>query len=397
MKGWKQMRISDIVEPLTKVDPRKTPGETFEYIDVSSVSRFTSCVESTSTVQGCKAPSRARRQVHAGDVLFATIRPTLKRIAIVPQELDNAVCSTGYFVLRPNSRITSRFLFYSLFNQSFMDRMASLQRGASYPAVSDRDVKEHLLPLPPLPEQERIVGILDEAFAAIDTATQNTQKNLNNAKELFERLLDTEFETGKQTWVSEKFGSLCDFVRGPFGGSLKKSCFVESGFAVYEQQHAINNQFEKIRYFVDEQKFLSMSRFELRPGDLIMSCSGTMGKVAIAPQKIQPGIINQALLKLTPQSCLLAEFLRYWMQSKDFQEQIAEQSKGAAIKNVASVKILKEISVPLPPIEVQRSLVLRILDLRAKAETLFSSLEQKLSSLSDLKQSLLQKAFSGKL
>ena len=79
-------------------------------------------------------------------------------------------------------------------------------------------------------------------------------------------------------WKPKKLGDLCDFVRGPFGGSLKKSCFVDDGFAVYEQQHAIKNQFKEIRYFVDRKKFDEMQRFELFPGDLIMSCSGDDGQ-----------------------------------------------------------------------------------------------------------------------
>jgi type I restriction enzyme S subunit len=76
-----------------------------------------------------------------------------------------------------------------------------------------------------------------------------------------------------------RLGSVCNFVRGPFGGALKKEFFVKDGYAVYEQQHAIYNQFDDIRYFIDENKFKAMQRFELASGDLIMSCSGTMGNV----------------------------------------------------------------------------------------------------------------------
>lgn len=106
------------------------------------------------------------------------------------------------------------------------------------------------------------------------------------------------------SWPTVKLGDVCQFVRGPFGGALKKEFFTEDGYAVYEQQHAIYDQFENIRYFVDENKFNEMKRFELREGDLIMSCSGTMGKVAIVPAEIKKGIINQALLKLTPNKVL---------------------------------------------------------------------------------------------
>jgi len=79
---------------------------------------------------------------------------------------------------------------------------------------------------------------------------------------------------------------------GYTSGSLRKDIFKSEGYAVYEQQHAIYNQFNKIRYFIDEKKFQEMKRFELKPKELIMSCSGTMGKIAIAPKNIERGIIN---------------------------------------------------------------------------------------------------------
>ncbi|MDB4310393.1 restriction endonuclease subunit S [Akkermansiaceae bacterium] len=153
----------------------------------------------------------------------------------------------------------------------------------------------------------------------------------------------------REGWERLELGRLCNFVRGPFGGSLKKSSFVEEGYAVYEQQHAINDQFSKIRYYVDKAKFNEMERFELKAGDIIMSCSGTMGKVALVPDGHPKGIINQALLKLTPTNAITGEFLLQWMQSPDFYDQLNKYSKGVAIKNVASVKTLKTIQIPLPP------------------------------------------------
>src|ERR1035437_159906 len=117
----------------------------------------------------------------------------------------------------------------------------------------------------------------------------------------------------KAGWQLRKLGDVCRFVRGPFGGSLKKGVFVADGYAVYEQSHAIYEQFEEIRYFADDDKFREMQRFEIHSNDLIMSCSGTMGKVAIVPEGIWRGIINQALLKLSPSSAISSHFLKYWM------------------------------------------------------------------------------------
>jgi type I restriction enzyme S subunit len=162
------------------------------------------------------------------------------------------------------------------------------------------------------------------------------------------------------TWEMVELGSLCDFVRGPFGGSLKKEIFVNDGYAVYEQSHAIYNQFDNFRYFIDKEKFKEMKRFEVFPNDIIMSCSGTMGKVAIVPDYARNGIINQALLKLTAKEELIPSFLKLWMGSENFQYQLNSNVYGAAIVNVASVSTLKELKIPFLPIEIQRQIVSRI-------------------------------------
>lgn len=194
----------------------------------------------------------------------------------------------------------------------------------------------------------------------------------------------------------KKLGELCDFVRGPFGGSLKKNCFKEDGYAVYEQQHAIYNQFDEIRYFIDEDKFEEMKRFELKSGDLIMSCSGTMGKVAIVPDGVKQGIINQALLKLTPNLNLDVEYLRYWMQGPSFTEGLEKHTVGAAIKNVASVKILKTIELPAPTLTEQKQIVAILDKAFAAIDQAKANIEKNIQNAKELFQSKLNEIFSQK-
>ncbi|MBU1697479.1 MAG: restriction endonuclease subunit S, partial [Proteobacteria bacterium] len=199
----------------------------------------------------------------------------------------------------------------------------------------------------------------------------------------------------KTGWKIKKLGEVCEFVRGPFGGSLKKNIFRSDGYAVYEQKHAIYDRFDNVRYFIDENKFNEMKRFELNSGDLIMSCSGTIGKIAIVPENIKKGIINQALLKLSPSKKVSTVFLKLWMQSESFKDSLNEYSQGAAIKNVASVAILKNIQVPLPALPEQK----RIVAILNKAFTTIAkakaNAEENLKNAKALFESYLQGVFKG--
>jgi type I restriction enzyme S subunit len=199
-----------------------------------------------------------------------------------------------------------------------------------------------------------------------------------------------------KNWEKKKLGDICNFVRGPFGGSLKKNIFKSDGYAVYEQQHAIYDQFDDIRYFIDEKKFNEMKRFELNSGDLIMSCSGTMGKIAIVPEKIKKGIINQALLKLSPSKKVSNVFLKLWMQSENFQDSLKEYSGGAAIQNVASVSILKQIEIPLPPLPEQQRIVAIIYEAFAAIAKVKANAEQNLKNAKELFDVYLHKYYASK-
>jgi len=336
-----------------------------------------------------------------GDVLLAKITPCFENGKLgIASGLSHGIGfgSTEFFVFRPGSSVDKEYLYYYLSRADFRDEGAERMGGAvGQQRVPKEFIENYPIPVPPLPEQQRLVGILDKAFAGIATARSNTEKNLQNARALFESHLQSVFTRRGEGWVDTELGDVCGFVRGPFGGSLKKSIFVADGFAVYEQQHAICNQFDDVRYFIDKAKFKEMKRFELLPNDLIMSCSGTMGRVAIVPKGIKQGIINQALLKLTPTASISSTFLKFWMESGAFQNALKEYSGGAAIQNVASVKILKEIRVPLPSINEQEHVVDKLDDLRKETRSIEAVYQQKLAALDELKTSLLHRAFSGEL
>ena len=178
-KSWKSESISNIVENTKQIDPRKTPNLSFKYIDVSGISNEFFKIIEYRTYNGSKAPSRARKLIQANDVIFATVRPTLKRIAYVDEDYDGKVCSTAFCVLRSKKNVlSSRYLYYCVQNDEYIEELAKLQRGASYPAVTDGDIKRQQIPLPKVKEQKEIANVLfsiDKKLAQVESRKQTLQ------------------------------------------------------------------------------------------------------------------------------------------------------------------------------------------------------------------------------
>ena len=134
---------------------------TLEYIDLSSVDRDLHIITQTTTVNQENAPSRAQQIVQTNDVLFGSTRPMLKRSCFVTSEYDGQVCSTGFCVLRANkNKVLPAWIYYMISTADFYSHVELFQKGASYPAISDADIKRYEIPLPSLAEQEKIVNIL---------------------------------------------------------------------------------------------------------------------------------------------------------------------------------------------------------------------------------------------
>ena len=253
---------------------------------------------------------------------------------------NQAICG-----ITPDNRLLPDFLYLLLkANKRLLIRLAG---GGAQPNISQKIIRKICIPLPPLEVQREIVAEIEGYQKMIDGArvvVENYRPHI---------VVDPD-------WPMVELGEVCLFKRGPFGGSLKKEIFVEDGYAVYEQSHAITGNFSQFRYFIDEEKFAEMSGFQIHPGNLIMSCSGTMGKVAIIPDEARVGVINQALLKLSPTDKIFGPFLKHWMESSNFQQSLSGLTYGSAIKNVASVKVLKGLLLPLPPLDTQKAIVSEI-------------------------------------
>lgn len=192
---WSESKIGDLLLKTETIDPRKTPNKQFIYLDVSSVNKESKQIEEPTTLFGVNAPSRARKVIKTNDVIFATVRPTHARVAIIPDEFNNQVCSTGYFVMRAKSVLNPSMLFYYTLTTQFNKEMESKQRGASYPAVTDNDIKELVITYPRnIDEQDALIEKLDLLYIHSNDLCKKYQLKIEYLEELKFRVLRRVFE-----------------------------------------------------------------------------------------------------------------------------------------------------------------------------------------------------------
>lgn len=193
-RDWEQNTLGEVLQKTETIDPNKTPNKVFTYIDVSSINKESLSIETVSQIQGKNAPSRARKLIRTNDIIFATVRPTLKRIAIIPEELNEQVCSTGYFVIRSKEQIQNKLIFYYLQTNIVNNTMESQQKGASYPAVTDADVRSLTIVYPKsIVEQKKIISQLETLSTEIKKLEAIYTQKLADLEELKKSVLKKAF------------------------------------------------------------------------------------------------------------------------------------------------------------------------------------------------------------
>ena len=162
--NWPTPMIGDVCLPTLQGDPARSGRKSFRYVDIAGVDRDSKLISGADEIQSSEAPSRARKIIEASDVLVSTVRPNLNAIALVPDNLNGEIASTGFAVLRANRALLDpKYLFYWVQSTQFVDFLVANATGASYPAVNDGIVKRAPIPLASPREQSRIVELLDEA------------------------------------------------------------------------------------------------------------------------------------------------------------------------------------------------------------------------------------------
>lgn len=305
-------------------------------------------------------------------------------------------------VLRPNrNRLVDAWLIYYL---NWRD-LSPFITGLTVPKLNQERMREIPVPVPPIEEQRRIVAVLDEAFAAIAIATANAEKSLKLSSVLRETQIRDIFagsigDLRHTATVEELAARGKNSMRtGPFGSQLLHSEFVDQGVAVLGIDNAVQNTFQwGKRRFITEEKFNELSRFLVRPGDVIITIMGTCGRCAVVPEDIPKAINSKHLFCITldSQRCEPEYLHAYFLYAPDAREYLERRAQGSIMAGL-NMGIIKDMPVRLPSLDVQRRLVQAINDASDASRAIAAINEKKLAAFGQLKQAILHRAFSGEL
>jgi type I restriction enzyme S subunit len=295
----------------------------------------------------------------------------------------------GVKILKPKGEIDSKYFYYFL---QYID-LGSLGYARHY-----RLLKEINVAYPKsLPEQQRIVSILDESFAAIDKAKANAEQNLKNAKELFESYLQGVFENGNKNWevnCLDELGTITSSKR------IYKSEYVKDGIPFYrtkEIKELSNGKPITLELFISRQRYEQIKQSFGVPkiGDLLMSAVGTIGEIMVIENEDEFYFKDGNIVWFKDFEKLDTNYLKYALTA--FVEKIKNLAIGAAYSALTIEKLNKyQIAFP-SAIDDQQTIVRQLDALRAETQKLETVYQKKIADLEELKKSILQKAFAGEL
>ena len=320
-----------------------------KWISIADLSKCGKYIENTKEYLSNQAVEESGISQIPANTVVMSFKLSIGKTAITsePMYSNEAIMS---FRDKMVTDILPDYIYYLFFNRDWSEGTNKAVMGKTLNKATLSKIKVNI---PDMKSQQKVVEVLDKVNNIID-ARKSELKELNKLiKARFVELFGDP-ELNPMGWERVTLNDVCSsIVRGPFGSALKKEFFVEpdeTTYKVYEQKHAIQKSASIGTYYITEEKYQELKRFECLPGDILMSCSGTMGELYQLPDGCEKGVINQALCKFTLNERILPIcFLVYMKQTIGNLE-----TKGSGIQNIAAVSYVKQMSINLPPMNVQK-------------------------------------------
>ncbi len=363
-EGVTFMQIDDVASRSSNIKWAKNGEDEFHYIDLASVDRLTRTIDVTSTITASNAPSRAQQIVRAGDVIFATTRPTQMRWTTIPDEYDGYIASTGYCVMRPdNSVILTNFLAHLLGTADFRQYVEAKQVAGNYPSIPDNRIRAYRIPVPPLEVQREIVQILDHFTALQAELEAKLQEELEARRKQYAHYRDSlmsfrERERERVRWlrmseIGRWFGggtpsrTVADYWRPPSIPWLSpKDMTVDTIVSTKEAVAAVALECTPL-------KLVSAGAvaFVVRSNILRRHLPIAQTKIAVT--------LNQDMRAVVPHEGILPDYVAH--VSRCHREQILALA-GRTDGSMAAIRRTEFLAfrIPIPPLEEQHSIVDRL-------------------------------------
>ena len=419
--NWCWVRLGEIVSN----NGQRVPDSTFVYIDIGSIDNNNHCLNKENKIlEPCDAPSRARKIVQFGDLLYSTVRPYLHNICIIDRNFPYMpIASTGFAVMSCKSQVINKYLFFCLIS-AYFDKYVNKgenSRGALYPAIPEKKFYEGIIPLPPLAEQKRIVAALEASLKLVDTIAKDSadlDKALNflrqkvldmamrgllveqrseegNASDLLEQIrvekaaLIKKGQIKKEkplpeikeeekpfaipdSWCWVRLGEIFKLINGDRGKNYPaKSSLNTEGIPFISAVNLDGRTVVKDEKLlcVSEEQYNKLGSGKLRCGDIVLCIRGSLGKHGRYPFDI--GAIASSLVILRNMSSdeeISTRYLMNYLDASLFYSEIDKYDNGTAQPNLAADSV-KKLLVPLPPLAEQKRIVAKLEQINALIET----------------------------
>lgn len=388
------VRLGEVVEKVASWNPSKSaPASNFTYVDLSSIELSAKTVTSPQSCRGSDAPSRARQLLAAGDILVSTVRPNLNAVAQISGELDGATGSTGFSVLRATpGRVDSRYLFHWVQSPDFVSTMVRRATGASYPAVSDRIVKESSLPLPTIFEQRRIAKILDHA-AGLRAKHRGALAYLEElAQSIFIEMFGDP-AVNPMKWPVAELSALVRPEDKINYGVVQPGAEVDGGVPLVRAGDIANGSVKTdgLRSIASDVD-VRHRRSRLVGDEILVSCVGSIGEVALTSPAMSGYNIARAVARIRVGTSAVREYVAASLSTASVRNYFNQELRTVA-QPTLNIKQLAATEIMVPPIRLQQDFALRV----GSLESTKTKHRIVLSELDALFESLQSRAFRGGL
>jgi type I restriction enzyme, S subunit len=402
--NWKWVYLSDvsIIQEGPGIRKHQYSDDGIQFLTVTNILDGSVDLDKSKKYMGFEEYKQKYQHftINRGDIVTACSGATWGKSAIYDED-DVLMLNTSTLRLRFFNDLSDNKYLYYLTKSDFFKNNLKVHSTGQQPNYGYSHYSRIPIPLPPLKEQQQIVAILDEAFAALEQAKANIEKNIANAKELFQSKLNAIFSQKGEGWEEKNLKELTTKIGSgstPRGG---QASYKSEGISLVRSMNVHDLEFkERNLAFIDEAQAKELNGVTLQEGDVLLNITGaSVARCCVVPSEFLPARVNQHVSIIRPKKEIIdSRFLNLLLTSKPYKDQLLFTGEQGATRQAITKAQIEAFKINFPAeIQRQNEIVKSIDIIHIETERLRTILQAKLLNLDELKKSILQKAFSGEL